>query len=250
MNLRRLLLPLAAAVALAPAGSAQAASFYPYKISIKGEQTHAWTYTGTAANACGTPESGSGRQHFVFRGAPYKTIASRAGGTGHWGVNASWKLKAQGTRQATHTVFHSQSTNRMCQDEDFVHATSDCGDASWTIDAAMQYGLQKPYGRMHVQSAGGGLGGGGPFENCPWFEGPDNSTYWDQLGRETGTHSNDMQLGLRYAWQDVKPTAFQRGKSFTVSRRLVKPYEYKDQWGALDGHVEIRWTIHFQRTRR
>jgi hypothetical protein len=249
MRFRRLL-PLAVTVALGPAGAAQAADSIPYKISIKGEQTHEWSYEGTASTACNTPETGSGKQHFTFRGAPYKTTLGRAGGTGRWLAHAVWKLKAEGTRTGTHTVWHSRSTGPLCSDEDYHYPAGDCGSASWTIDASMQYGLQKPYPRVQVQSAAGGLGGTAPFDECPFFEGPSNSTYWDQSSSGTTIRSNDMSLGLRYAWQDIKAKPINQGKSFTVSRRLVKPYEYKDEFGQLKGYGEIRWTIHFQRVKR
>ena len=151
-----LTLATAAAVATAGTGAAQAAGSYPYKISIRGEQRHEWSYTGNAADSCATPEDGKGEQHFTFRSAaPYRTIVARAGGTGRWGTQATWKLKASGTRTGTHTRYFSRAGEPLCVTDDARDPETGCGPQSWTIDAFMQYGLGKPRGRMQVTSAAG-----------------------------------------------------------------------------------------------
>lgn len=222
-------------------GRKETASSHRYAVSITGEQITDWSYSGRTPGSCGGTTSGSGRQELTLRSTPKLITAARAGLGRTWVLGDSLPIKAQGTRTGQST----QSPN-SCGGDGYLAPGSTCGTASYTIDAALTHGLDHPAERLNPSSAAGNLGGA--WSDCPWFVGPTDSAYLDQNGapnRGIGP-SADAAAGLRFSFQRLASARLAAGRSFDVAKRTSKLYMSKDAYGGLQGHTELRWTIHFQ----
>jgi hypothetical protein len=254
MRTRLLIGALAATATLVPATAQASSSLHAYNVALKGEQTSEWTYTGNQNDACATPEDGKGRTQFVFRSKrPVKAYAGRAGAKGAWSFAASTDLKAEGSRSGEWNRWNSRTSGRLCGGADEHKPATGCGRQTWTIPAAINYGLSKATKtRMDVWGMYGRLAGDRQvFEDCPWFFGPSDSSYWDDTPKDAdaGQPSADMLAGLRYAFNHVSPKAWRTGKSFDVSKRFTKEYRSDDANGRLQGYTTVRWTVHLKKAK-
>jgi hypothetical protein len=243
--------PLAAAaavlavLAVAPAALAAPAS-RTYDISVRGDQVTTWSYSGDTPGNCGGTQKGSGRQAFTFRSAPRRVVAVR-GAARAWSIAATLPIQADGSRTGSFVTSPSR-----CQTEPVESPADDCGDAQWTFDGMLGYGLGAYAGRLTLStSLGLREDGRALFVECPFFEGPSDNTYLAQegdLGRGIGA-SADAVAGLRFGFQRLAQRRLAAGRTFEVPRETIEAYEYRDRWGHLSGRTVLRWTVTFRRPR-
>jgi hypothetical protein len=241
MNIRHASLLAVAALAAAPAPAAIAATSRTYTVSVTGEQQTAWSYQGNTPGNCGGTQVGSGSQELSFRSAPKRIIAAAAGAH-RWVVGDGVTLHVDGRRTGTFV----QSAD-SCTDAPEPSPTDGCGERRYDLQADLGHGLDHPLERLNLSTTGDD-----PFDDCPYFQGPDDASFLDQNGnRAKGIlPSADGGAGLRFAAAALSSRTLARGRSFSVSRRIVKPYSFHGRFGSLTGHTTLRWTVTFAARRR
>jgi hypothetical protein len=241
-------LPLLAACAMGAAAPAAARAAAPlYGVGISGTQTTTWSYAGTNPGSCGTPVDGHGKHVVKFRTDRLdKVLITKVGGVPVFDASPDPVATYERTGRF---VVHNSRTYPCSSAADEVMPAGGCGRGSYGLDQTdVQAGLMRPANQVKVQSTTLNLS---KFDDCPWFEGPDDSSYFPQP-RSTESPSHDAEGkggGLLFTQRKLsrKVTKLRRGRSLRIAMGRSRVYRFAGAFGQLKGRTTLQMTLVIRR---
>jgi hypothetical protein len=247
MRIHRLLLPIAAIIALlAVTASAQAASG-SFKVSVTGSQTYSWSLDGTSGSCEIRRGAGSGTNKFSFKSpkaAPF--FITTAGG-----IQGSLNATAKGSRAGSFSVTTATPCPGYEPSLPFIEDATDCGDYKYNL-------------RMDFAQKGASQYVTGPSQTYPPGQCPSPASSSFLLSTDLKECGDILGVQYKRSWGAAGDAGLLASKISPSIKKLLKTKKGKSK--AITGkssvdckpasnysspvtiHAELKYTLTFKRT--